>query len=243
MPQGGRLSIETANVELDSKYASEHLGVTPGRYVMLAVTDTGEGMSREVQARLFEPFFTTKAVGKGTGMGLATVYGIVKQNHGYIWIYSELGQGTTVQVHFPAVLDGSAAESREIKSTLRLAGTETILVVEDNDRLRELTRRSLQRQGYTTLLASNGEEAVRIAGSHVGPIQLLLTDVVMPGLSGKPLVDAILRLRSDIKILYCSGYTADAIAHHGVVETGVAFLQKPFTPDGLAKKVREVLDA
>ena len=242
MPQGGRLLIETANVELDSEYAQHHLSVTPGTYVMLSVTDTGEGMSREVQAQLFEPFFTTKEVGKGTGLGLATVYGIVKQNDGNIWVYSEPGRGSAFKVYFPALPKTPVHQMAAPKAAARLSGKETILVVEDDKQLRQLARRTLEKQGYTILSAANGDEAVQMSETHPGPIELMVTDVVMPGISGRKLTEAIARARPHIKVLYCSGYTASAIAHHGVIDSGVAFLQKPFTLDSLARKVREVLD-
>ena len=243
MPKGGVLTIETANVDLDESYARQHLSVSAGEYVMLAVSDTGKGMSADVLTHVFEPFFTTKAFGQGTGLGLATVYGIVRQNRGHIWVYSEPNQGATIKMYFPALPRPSVRPSPASPAENAPVGTETILVVEDDPRLRLLTRKSLERCGYRVLVTGEGNEALRVAASHEGPIHLLLTDVVMPGLSGKAVATAIARTRPDTRVLYCSGYTEDAIVHHGVLEAGVAFLEKPFTPNGLARKVRDVLDA
>ena len=242
MPTGGKLGIETANVELTGEYSQRHRPLIPGAYVMLAVSDTGIGMSPEVRARVFEPFFTTKEKGKGTGLGLSTVYGIVKQSGGYVWVYSELGRGTTFKIYLPRV--GEPVESVTPASALprSLGGTETILVAEDDDILRPLARALLTNFGYTVLEAANADAAIAHARAHKGPIHLLLSDVVMPGASGRDLAHRLAESRPDTKVLYVSGYTDDAIVHHGMLEPGLHYLQKPFTPDALARKVRDVLD-
>ena len=241
MPRGGTLTIATANVELDGDYAATHAGVKPGSYVALTVTDTGTGMTPQVQARVFEPFFTTKEVGKGTGLGLATVDGIVKQSGGSCSVYSELGKGTSFHVYFPRV---EAAE-RVVDATAPMAGrrtaTETVLVVEDGEGLRELARRLLHREGYTVLVAANADEAVRLFEATPA-IDLLLTDVVMPGASGPELTRQLVGQRPALKVIYMSGYADDAIVQRGVLKPGIAFLHKPFTSDTLGRKVREVLD-
>ena len=243
MPEGGRLTIETGNVELDEQYAHTHPDTTPGHYVVLAVSDTGHGMDEQTQSRLFEPFFTTKEKGKGTGLGLATVYGIVKQSGGSIWVYSELGHGTTFKAYFPRV-EGVAAPLVSARSSAQPpSGTETILLVEDAGGLRKLARRVLERYGYTILEAPNGDEALQICERHPGTIHLLLTDVVMPGMSGRTLADRLVLLYPATKVLYTSGYTDNAIVHRGVLAAGAAFLQKPYAPEALARKVRDVLDA
>ncbi len=242
MPQGGKIVVETANVELDESYASRHMPLKSGPYVMLALSDTGTGISREVQDHIFEPFFTTKAQGKGTGLGLSTVYGIVKQSGGCIWLYSEPGRGTTFKIYLPRADEELVAESVGKTRPLPSKGTETLLLVEDEDVVRFLTREILLRQGYTVLEASRGDEAIRICSRHTGPIQLMVTDVVMPGMSGPQLARALQSIRPDMKVLYVSGYTDDAIVHHGILSSGLAFLQKPFTPEALARKVREVLE-
>jgi two-component system, cell cycle sensor histidine kinase and response regulator CckA len=241
MPTGGKLMIETANTELTEQYAEMHQPVAPGPYVMLAVSDTGSGMSPEIKAKIFEPFFTTKEKGRGTGLGLSTVYGIVKQSGGFIWVYSEPGQGTTFKIYLPRV-DAPAEPLGAPREAGTLAGTETILLAEDDDMLRPLARGLLERLGYTVLEAENAERAVSVAGAHVGPIHLLVADVVMPGASGRELARRLAQSRPDTKVLYISGYTDDAIVHHGMLEPGLTFLQKPFTPAALARKVREVLD-
>ncbi len=244
MPDGGRLVVETANSELDAAYARDHATVRPGRYVMLAVSDTGVGMSADTVAHIFEPFYTTKESGRGTGLGLSTVYGIVKQSGGYIWVYSEPGRGTTFKVYLPRV--DEAVETRLAAKPAPAgdqAGTETILLVEDEPQLRELTRTVLAARGYTVVEARNAEDAERLAGSNGTKIHLLLTDVIMPGVSGRELAKRILARHSAMRVLYMSGYTYNVIAQNGTLERGVAFLQKPFTPSGLVEKVREVLDA
>jgi len=242
MPDGGKLTIETANVELDATFAQAHLGSVPGSYAMVAVTDTGVGMDATVRAHLFEPFFTTKEVGKGTGLGLATVYGIVKQSDGYISVYSEVGRGTSFKIYLPRIdtpapVQASPAKDRPDR------GTETILVVEDEPAVLSLSRRALEAQGYVVLAASDAAAAMRVVERHGGTIHLLLTDVVMPGLSGRELADRLATRRPGIRVLYMSGYPGDAVVQHGALPHGSAFLQKPFSPDGLARKVRDVLDA
>jgi CheY-like chemotaxis protein len=242
MPMGGKMTIETANVDLDEAYAAQHMPVAPGSYVMLAVSDTGMGMSPDVQARIFEPFFTTKPKDRGTGLGLATVYGIVKQNNGYIWVYSEPNVGTTFKVYLPAVKDAAQSVTPKVPTGLR-GGDETILLVEDDERVRALARTLLVRSGYTVIEASEAEEALRMAARHSGPMHLLLTDVILPGMNGRLLARQLSEQYPHTKVLYMSGYTDDAIVHHGVLAQGVAFLQKPFTPAAFARAVREVLDA
>jgi two-component system cell cycle sensor histidine kinase/response regulator CckA len=243
MPNGGRLLIETSNVELDDVYAGEHASVKAGSYVMLAVSDTGVGMDSETQAHIFEPFYTTKSGGRGTGLGLSTVYGIVKQSGGYIWVYSEPGKGSTFKVYLPRV-EGKAATSATPKEKSDVAaGTETILLVEDEVGVRQLAEVLLKQQGYNVLTAKDTDDAQKIAAERAGEIHLLLTDVVMPGMSGRELAKLISSRYPQTRILYMSGYTDNVIATGGVLEPGVAFLQKPFTPRGMASKVREVLDA
>ncbi|HEX4633868.1 MAG TPA: response regulator [Gemmatimonadales bacterium] len=241
MPEGGKLTIETRDVELDNSYVRGHAPVEPGRYVMLAVTDTGTGMSAETVSHVFEPFFTTKEAGKGTGLGLATVYGIVKQCGGYVWCYSEPGQGTTFKVYLPRV--DAPVDPAPTRTARPAQGWETILLVEDEAPLRKLARRVLERYGYTVLEAGTADEAAGLAGAHPGPIHLLLTDVVLPGVSGRRLADDLLLRRSETRALFMSGYTEDAIVHRGVLAANTAFLHKPFTAEGLVQKVRSVLDA
>jgi PAS domain S-box-containing protein len=242
MPEGGRLMVETANVELDAAYASDHTSVRPGRYVMLAVTDTGIGMDADTVAHIFEPFYTTKESGRGTGLGLSTVYGIVKQSGGYIWVYSELGKGTAFKVYLPRVDEPVEAPSSSKKRKGDQKGTETILLVEDDPQVRELTRTVLAAKGYFIVEAAGPEDAERICEGDRTEIHLLLTDVTMPGISGRELARRLTARLPKLKVLYMSGYTFNIMANGGTLERGVAFLQKPFTPNVLVEKVREVLD-
>ena len=241
MPHGGRLAMTTRNVILDEGYARTHAQVEPGPYVMLSVSDSGHGMTPEVQARIFEPFFTTKEVGKGTGLGLATVYGIAKQSGGHITVHSELDHGTVFSLYLPNVEDALGIAEPERPALLARRGTETVLLVEDDEPLRTLAREILSIQGYTVLDATSPGEALRLAEAYPETIHLLLTDVVMPQMNGRQVADHLLAARPGLKVLFMSGYTDAAIVQHGVLEPGTHFLQKPFTPDGLGRKVREVL--
>jgi len=238
MPTGGTLTIETANVELDEHYTQTHPGVKPGPYVALIVTDTGTGMTPQVQARLFEPFFTTKDIGKGTGLGLATVYGIVARSGGTINVFSEVGSGTSFKVYFPRM---DAAEMVVEPASRPRVRAETVLVVEDAEELRELTRRLLERLGYGVLVAAKTDDAFRLFERH-SSIDVLLTDVVMSDAGGRELIRQLTEQRPALKVIYMSGYSEDAIAQHGVLKPGIAFLHKPFTSEALGRKIREVLD-
>ncbi len=242
MPRGGKLTIETKNAELDESYTSTHVDVMPGHYVMLAISDSGHGMDAETMAHIFEPFFTTKELGKGTGLGLSTVYGIVKQTGGHVSVYSEVGRGTTFKVYLPRLDMPVEPAGVSVERGDDVSGQETILVVEDEAGVRMLIQSILERQGYTVLLASTPDDAAALSEKHAGRIHLLLTDVVMPGFSGKELADHLAFARPDMKVLFISGYTADAIAHQGVLDAETQFLQKPFTPNALLRKVRETIE-
>ncbi|MBI1941423.1 MAG: response regulator, partial [Acidobacteria bacterium] len=242
MPRGGRLTLETANVELGEDYAASHYPVKPGRYVLLAVSDTGTGMDAETLSHIFEPFFTTKEQGKGTGLGLATVFGIVKQSEGHVTAYSEPGQGSTFKIYLPRVGEETGpAELKTGRPASLPRGEETILLVEDEGALRSMVRGVLQSHGYKVLEARNGEDALSVCEQLKGRIHLLLTDVIMPEMSGPQLADRLAVFHRDMKILYISGYTDEGIIHHGILDAGTNFLQKPFTPEALVRKVREVL--
>ena len=242
MPDGGHLTVETANTELDEAYARQHAGAKPGRYVLLAVSDSGIGMNAETIARIFEPFFTTKEVGKGTGLGLATVYGVVKQSGGYIWVDSEPGRGASFQIFLPRVDEDMPAPAENPPVETSLTGTETVLLVEDAEPLRKLAQSFLVEHGFRVLPAANGEQAIEVAKNSPRPIDLVLTDVVMPGMNGRALAEQLLPLHPDLRILYMSGYTDSFIAGHGVLEPGTHLLHKPFTEQALLRKVRQVLD-
>jgi PAS domain S-box-containing protein len=242
MPQGGRLVLETANVELDETYARQHPGSRAGRHAMLSVADTGSGMDRETQAQIFEPFFTTKEVGRGTGLGLSTVFGIVKQSEGSVFVYSEVGVGSTFKVYLPCVEESATVATPELPVGAPRGGSETILLVEDEESLRELARETLGGLGYTVLVATHGVEALDIGDRHEGALDLLLTDVIMPQLSGPELAGQLGRRRPGLRVLFMSGYTGTLLGQSRRLDPGVTLLEKPFTPDALARKVRDVLD-
>ena len=242
MPNGGKLIIETADAELDAGFTERSHGARVGKHVLITVTDTGTGMDEETRARLFEPFFTTKAEGRGTGLGLATVYGIVKQSGGSIWVYSEPGKGSAFKVYLPIATGALEAPVAPIESE-DIRGIETVLVLEDQPDVRALIEKTLRRYGYSAVVAADGPEAIAAARAHDHPIHLMLTDVVLPGTSGREVANQVLADRPTLRVLYMSGYTEDAIHHHGVLESGLAFIQKPFTTDSLVRKIREVLDA
>jgi two-component system, cell cycle sensor histidine kinase and response regulator CckA len=242
MPRGGSLTIETQNVYLEDDYISQHIEISPGAFVRMTVTDTGDGMDELTRRRVFEPFFTTKEIGKGTGLGLSTVYGIVKQSGGDIMVYSEIGHGTTFKVYLPSV-DQSVEQPQWVADRdHQYAGTETILLVEDDDVVRRLVCEVLTSNGYRILEAKSGKAALSICRSHAGVIHLLLTDVIMPAMGGRELKDKVTNLCPDVKILFMSGYTDDSVANRGIYDADFAFIEKPFTPDGLARRVREVLE-
>jgi two-component system cell cycle sensor histidine kinase/response regulator CckA len=243
MPNGGKLTVATNNVELDKNYARTHPGVIPGDYIMLSVSDTGTGITEEVKALLFEAFFTTKPMGKGTGLGLATCQTIVRQFGGHIGVYSEVGRGATFKIYFPRIAQPLDAAARLVLTGPLPRGTETLMVVEDDPSVRHLASGVLQKQGYEVLSASNGQDALHVARAHRGsPIRLVITDVIMPLMDGKVLAEWLTGTYPGLKILFTSGYTDDAISHHGVLEAGVEFLPKPYSPAALARKVRELLD-
>ncbi len=242
MPKGGTLTIETSEIELAESYSTLHFDVPPGPYVVLAVSDTGTGMDAKTLSHVFEPFFTTKEAGKGTGLGLSTVYGVVKQSGGHVTAYSEPGVGTTFKIYLPRVEDAPETDHGSSAPAALAGGTETILVVEDEEAVRRLACRALEAQGYTVLSAAGAREAIRLCEEHAGKIHLMLTDVVMPGVSGRDLARSAAAIRPSLRVLFMSGYTDDAIVHHGVLDAGTPFLQKPFTPRSLAQKVRWVLD-
>jgi NO-binding membrane sensor protein with MHYT domain/nitrogen-specific signal transduction histidine kinase/ActR/RegA family two-component response regulator len=241
MPDGGRLTIETQNVTMEAGSTSQHIGAPPGAYVLIAFTDTGIGMDPAIQKRIFEPFFTTKERGKGTGLGLATVYGIVKQSGGSISVYSEPNRGSTFKVYLPRVAEPVPTTGEDAAQPVSTSGTETVLIVEDEEAVRLLAVRTLLRRGYTTLVARDGEEALRASEQHPGPIHLLLTDVVLPRTSGPKLAASLIAARPELRVLYMSGFTENAIVHHGVLDPDTEFIQKPFSPQALALKVQEVL--
>jgi CheY-like chemotaxis protein len=242
MPQGGQLNVETCDVTVDDNYHQAHLEVQPGAYSMLSVTDTGMGMNEATKARIFEPFFTTKELGQGTGLGMAVVHGIVKQSGGHIEVYSEIGRGSAFKVYLPQVKDASPSDESSSLVRTMPTGSETLLLVEDDDAVRAFARHVLVSCGYTLLEASDGLEAIRLAQTHEGSIHLVVTDVVMPHLDGHQLAERLAAIRPGLKMLFVSGYTNDAIIRHGIIEANVAFLQKPFTPSALARKVRTMLD-
>jgi CheY-like chemotaxis protein len=241
MSTGGKLILETDNVVLDETFAKEHPAVVPGPHVLLAVSDTGAGIPGEIRERIFEPFFSTKERGKGTGLGLSTVYGIIKQSNGYISVWSEVGKGTTFKIYLPRV-EGEVQVLSSASPAASLQGDETVLVVEDESAVQVVIERVLSGNGYRVLLACEGSEALRVAGEHEGPIDLLITDVVMPGMGGREAASRLETSRPGLRVLFMSGYTDDAISHRGILETGLKFLQKPFTTDALLRKVREALE-
>ena len=242
MPSGGRLTIETGNVNLDESYALKHAEMPTGRYVMLSVSDTGQGMTAQVRERVFEPFFTTKEKGKGTGLGLSTVYGIVKQSAGYVWVYSEPGIGTSFKIYLPRIDDPAEAIDGSATPLEDMRGDETILLVEDDDGVRELTRTTLIAQGYQVIAVSSGHAAMDIYRNATEPIQLILTDIVMPGMGGRELVDQLRPQLTGTKVIYMSGYTQNGVLGHGILHRGINYIQKPYTMDGLCGTVRRVLD-
>ena len=242
MPQGGKITIQTANATLNNEdLRREYTYIQPGSYVVLSVSDTGEGMDKETQLRIFEPFFTTKEKGKGTGLGLSTVYGIIKQSRGYVLVESELRQGTMFRIYLPRVEDALEPAGGVSAARSHAGGSETVLLVEDEESVRQLVRETLESKGYKVLEADNGEAALQIVAGHSGKIDMLITDVVMPGMSGRELSARLCASCPQTKVLYLSGYTEDAIVHEGVVDPDTAFLQKPFTLQMLSRKVREVL--
>ena len=242
MPDGGKIIIQTANVYIDDEFARTHTAIATGWHVMLNISDTGHGIDEKTIKHIFEPFFTTKEQGKGTGLGLATVYGIVKQSGGSIWVSSEMNEGTSFKIYLPTVDDEISEAEEPLRRQETARATETILLAEDDEMVRHLTSASLKLFGYSVLETANGSEALSISKQHKGPIHLLLTDVVMPRMSGKELADQLLILRPGTLVLYMSGYANHSIVHKGVLDGDIDFIEKPFTPDSLARKVAEVLD-
>ena len=241
MPGGGSLIMETANVTLDEHYAAAHPEVTPGPCVLLGVSDDGAGMDEAIRAHIFEPFFTTKELGSGTGLGLATVYGIVRQSGGWIWVYSEVGKGTSFKIYFPRIDTAAFSDDAGVSVPGAYQGDETVLLVEDREDVRSMAREALESFGYKVLEAASGAQALELAGAYTGAIELLLTDVVMPGMNGRELSDRLKDLRPATKVLFMSGYTENVIVHQGVLKSGIAYIAKPMTPEALAAKVRETL--
>jgi CheY-like chemotaxis protein len=243
MPRGGRLVVETATAELDQAYARQHPGSRAGRHAMVAVTDSGVGMNRATMAQIFEPFFTTKEPGRGTGLGLSTVFGIVSQSEGSIFVYSEPGAGSTFKVYLPCVTGAVDVAAPDRPAEQVPGGSETILLVEDEESLRDLARETLELMGYSVLVAPHGGEALVVGERHEGTIDLLVTDVIMPHLSGPEVAEQLVRARPGLRVLYMSGYTGSALGHRRPLDPGAVLLEKPFSPDALTRKVREVLDA
>ena len=243
MPKGGALTMESRNVIMDESYRQKHPEVVPGKYVLLTVNDTGFGMDEDTKEHIFEPFFTTKGLGEGTGLGLSTVYGIVKQSKGHIWVDSKAGEGSSFKIYLPLMEETGRGKTKAYQNENIKGGTETILLVEDEQALRRMARKILEKFGYQIIEASNGGEALSIIAKKSRPqIDLVITDVVMPNMSGKDLATKLHNAYPELKILYTSGYTDDVIAQHGVLDEGVRFLQKPFLPSSLAEKVRDILD-
>lgn len=242
MPNGGKLFLETSNIDADEAYVKQHSTVTPGPYVMLSVSDTGAGMDSSMLDRIFEPFFTTKERGKGTGLGLSTVYGIVKQSGGYIWVYSELGMGTVFKIYLPRTAESAAASVAPGIEARVARGCETVLVVEDQALLRKVVVSMLEQDGYRVLSAQDPQEGLELARAHKGAIDLLISDVIMPGMNGRAFAEQLNLTRPGTKVLFVSGYTENIGSHHGQLEVGSGFLQKPFTYESLGRKVREILD-
>ena len=243
MPKGGKIILETANVQLDEHFAADPPTIVPGPYVLLAVSDTGIGMDPATQARIFEPFFTTKELSKGTGLGLSSVYGVVNQSGGYIRVYSELGCGTAFKIYLPRIDEDAEQASRKPSEEHSYRGSETVLLVEDEESLRRLTRQFLEQSGYHVIEAANGSLALEVVQEHLGPIHLLLSDVVMPGMSGPALAAMLAPLHPETKVLYVSGYTGRFAVHNGLLDARMRLLQKPFSKDGLLQKVRQTLDS
>jgi CheY-like chemotaxis protein len=241
MPDGGRITIETENVRIDEAYADTHAWVEPGRYVLMSVTDSGWGMDRETVANIFDPFFTTKEVGEGTGLGLATVYGLVKQHQGMVHAYSEVGKGTTFKIYLPLVERSARAVGDKIEAPAR-GGTETILLAEDDETVRELTYAFLEQAGYTVLVAGDGEEALRIFEEYGGDIDLALLDVVMPKVGGRAVFEQTRESRPRMRVIFCSGYSMNAIHTNFVLDEGLTLLRKPYSRDDLLRRLRDVLD-